>query len=406
MNDKLEQFVDKQLRDLERRGLRKRIRVFGGPAGAQALLGSRQYIQLASNNYLGLTTHPKVCAAAQQAIAVYGTGAGAVMPIAGTMTIHEQCEATLAAFKGTEAALLMPSGFTSNAGTVSALMGPGDLIISDALNHASIIDGIRLSGADKRIYRHADMKALEASLRESTAYAKCLVVTDGVFSMDGDIAPLPDIVELTKKYGAILMVDDAHATGVIGATGRGSVEHFGLHGEVDIQIGTLSKALAGIGGFVAGSQSLIDFLRQSSRPFLFSAALPPSVAATVKAAVEVICEEPEHIQRLRRNTTLFKVGLNQLGFDTGASVTPVTPIILGNSQAAAHMSARLEELGVIATEIVFPMVAETQARIRTIVSAAHSIDELAQALDIFATVAREIGIERGGKTASSRRGSG
>lgn len=392
MNETLEQFVDARLGDLEKRGLKKRIRVFAGPADSSVSVGGRRCIQLSSNNYLGLTTHPRVRAAAVEAIAAFGTGAGAVMPIAGTMTVHEECEAELAKLKGAEAALLMPSGYTANAGTVAALMGPGDLIISDALNHASIIDGIRLSGAEKRIYPHADMTALEDSLRESKSYAKCLVVTDGVFSMDGDIAPLPKIVALVEAYGAILMVDDAHATGVLGERGSGSVEHFGLHGRVEIQIGTLSKAMGAVGGFVAARKKVVDLLRQTSRPFLFSAALPPSVAATVKAAVEVIRDEPQHVQRLRRNTKLFKDGLNSLGFDTGASETPITPVIIGNSKAAARMSESLEEEGVIASEIVFPMVAETQARIRTIVTASHSEDELTRALAIFGKVGRKLGL--------------
>jgi glycine C-acetyltransferase len=392
MSGALERFAEARLGDLEKRGLRKRIRVFEGPAASSVSVGGRRCIQLSSNNYLGLTTHPKVRAAAAEAIAAFGTGAGAVMPIAGTMTVHEECEAALAKLKGAEAALLMPSGYTANAGTVAALMGPGDLVISDALNHASIIDGIRLSGAEKRIYPHADMAALAGFLRESEAYAKCLVVTDGVFSMDGDIAPLPEIVALAEAYGAILMVDDAHATGVLGARGAGSVEHFGLHGRVEIQIGTLSKAMGAVGGFVAARRTIVDLLRQTSRPFLFSAALPPSVAATVKAAVEVMGDEPRHLERLRRNTKLFKDGLTRLGFDTGASETPITPVIIGSSKAAAQMSARLEEEGVIAGEIVFPMVAEAQARIRTIVTASHSEGELTEALEVFARVGRQLGV--------------
>jgi glycine C-acetyltransferase len=392
MSGALEQFAEARLGDLEKRGLRRRIRVFEGPAASSVSVGGRRRIQLSSNNYLGLTTHPRVRAAAAEAIAAFGTGAGAVMPIAGTMTVHEECEAALAKLKGAEAAILMPSGYTANAGTVAALLGPGDLVISDALNHASIIDGIRLSGAEKRIYPHADMAALAGFLRESKAYAKCLVVTDGVFSMDGDVAPLPEIVALTEAYGAILMVDDAHATGVLGARGAGSVEHFGLHGRVEIQIGTLSKAMGAVGGFVAARRPIVDLLRQTSRPFLFSAALPPSVAATVKAAVEVMGDEPRHLERLRRNTKLFKDGLTRLGFDTGASETPITPVIIGSSKAAAQMSARLEEEGVIATEIVFPMVAEAQARIRTIVTAAHSEDELTEALAVFARVGRQLGL--------------
>jgi glycine C-acetyltransferase len=343
MSNTLEQFVDAALSDLAQQGLKKRIRVFETAAQSSVVVAGRCCIQLSSNNYLGLTTNPRVCAAAAEALSTFGTGAGAVMPIAGTMVIHEQCEATLAELKGAEAGLLMPSGYMANVGTVAALVGPGDVIISDELNHASIIDGIRLSGAEKRIYRHADMGALEKCLREATNYRRCLVVTDGVFSMDGDIAPLPEVVALKEKYGVALMVDDAHATGVLGKTGGGTVEHFNLHGRVEIQIGTLSKALGAVGGFVAASKSVIEFLRQKSRPFLFSSALPPSVAASVKAAAEVIREEPSHLRRLWENTEFFKAGLNQLGFNTGASKTPITPIIIGDSKLAAKMSSHLEE---------------------------------------------------------------
>ncbi len=392
MNRSLQQFVDAALSDLANRGLRKRIRVLKSAAESSVAVGGRRCIQLASNNYLGLTTHPKVRAAATQAISDWGTGAGAVMPIAGTMTIHEECEAKLAELKGAEAALLMPSGYTANVGTVAALMGPGDLVISDELNHASIIDGIRVSGADKRIYRHADIGSLEQHLREARNYSKCLVVTDGVFSMDGDIAPLPEIVGVTERYGAMLMVDDAHATGVLGKTGGGSVEHFDLHRHVDIQIGTLSKAVGAVGGFVASSRSVIEFLRQKSRSFLFSAGLPPSVAASVKAAVEVIKEEPWHLRRLWENTAFLKSGFDRLGFDTGSSKTPITPVIIGDSKTATKMSENLEGEGVLATEVVFPMVPETQARIRTIVMASHSREDLAAALGAFEKAGRKLGI--------------
>jgi glycine C-acetyltransferase len=392
MSNTLEQFVDAALSDLAQQGLKKRIRVFETAAQSSVIVAGRCCIQLSSNNYLGLTTNPRVCAAAAEALSTFGAGAGAVMPIAGTMVIHKQCEATLAELKGTEAGLLMPSGYTANVGTVAALVGPGDVIISDELNHASIIDGIRLSGAEKRIYPHADMDALEKCLREATNYRRCLIVTDGVFSMDGDIAPLPEVVALKEKYGAALMVDDAHATGVLGKTGGGTVEHFNLHGRVEIQIGTLSKALGAVGGFVAASKSVIEFLRQKSRPFLFSSALPPSVAASVKAAAEVIREEPSHLRRLWENTEFFKAGLNQLGFNTGASKTPITPVIIGDSKLAAKMSAHLEEEGVLAGEILFPMVPEKLARIRTIVMASHSREELTKALIAFEKVGKELGI--------------
>jgi glycine C-acetyltransferase len=388
----LQQFVEDALSDLAERGLRKRMRILESAAGSCVTVGGRRCIQLSSNNYLGLTTHPAVCAAAREAMSTFGTGAGAVMPIAGTMTIHETCERTLAALKGAQAGLLMPSGYTANVGTVAALMGRDDLVVSDELNHASIIDGIRLSDADKRIYRHSDMDALEQCLRDAAKYRKCLLVTDGVFSMDGDIAPLPEIVALKNRYGVTLMVDDAHATGVLGKRGGGSVEHFGLHGEVEIQIGTLSKALAAVGGFVAASRSVIDFLRQKSRPFLFSAGMPPAVVASVTAAVEVLGNEPARLRRLWDNTEFFKNGLNALGFNTGASKTPITPVIIGDSKTTARMSERLEQEGVLAGEIVYPMVPETQARLRTIVMATHSREELTRALQAFERVGKELGV--------------
>lgn len=392
MSDAFQSFVAASLEDLTRRGIQKRLRISQSAAGASVKVGNRSCIQLSSNNYLGLTTHPKVCAAAAEALREFGTGSGAVMPISGAMTVHEECEQALASFKATEAAMLMPSGYTANVGTVAALMGPGDLVISDELNHASIIDGIRLSGAEKRIYPHSDIEALERILQETAGFGKRLIVTDGVFSMDGDIAPLPAIVELKDRYGATLMLDDAHATGVLGEHGGGTAEHFGLSGKVDIQIGTLSKALAAVGGFVASSRGVIDLLRQKSRPFLFSCSLPPSVAASITAAIAVIATEPDHRKRLWENATYFRHGLMALGFNTGSSQTPITPVIIGDSSRAAAMSERLELEGVLASEILFPMVSEKLARIRTIVSAAHSRQQLESALAAFAKVGRELKI--------------
>lgn len=391
-SERFECFVEACLTDLDRRGLIQRVRVLEGPAASTVVVKGQRCVQLASNNYLGLTTHPKVRAAASEALESFGTGAGAVRPIAGTMTIHEECERKLAALKGTEAAVLMQSGYTANVGVVTALMETDDLIISDELNHASIIDGIRLSGAEKRIYPHADLNALERFLKESSRYKKCLVVTDGVFSMDGDIAPLPEIVALTERYGAALMVDDAHATGVLGKTGGGTVEHFGLHGRVAIQIGTLSKALGAVGGFIAASAKTIELMRQRSRPFLFSSALPPSVAAGVMAALDVLRSEPWRLRQLWENTRFFKEGLKGLGFDMGASETPITPVIIGDSKRAGRMSALLEGHGVFATAIVYPMVAETKARIRAIVMATHSHDELTLALRAFEEAGRELAL--------------
>jgi len=392
MTGRLDAYATTVLEDMEHRGLLHRARPIWSAAESTVEMGGRRLVQLASNNYLGLTTHPAVLRAAADAVQVFGTGAGAVRAIVGTMTVHEVCEAKLAALKGAEAAVLMPSGFTANVGVVTALMGPGDLIVSDELNHASIIDGIRLSGAEKRIYPHKDLRALEVCLRDAHRFAKCLVVTDGVFSMDGDIAPLPDIVRLTRQYGATLMVDDAHATGVLGKAGGGTAEHFGVHGGVDIQIGTLSKALAAVGGFIASSRPVVELIRQRARPFLFSAALPPAVAASVTAAMDIMATEPERQARLWENTRYFKGELVRLGFDIGMSETPITPVILGDSKRAQHMSQLLEDAGVLATPIVYPMVPEPKARIRTIVMATHSREELAHAIDAFERIGRSLGV--------------
>jgi glycine C-acetyltransferase len=320
-----------------------------------------------------------------------------VRTIAGTMTLHEELERRLAAFKHTEAVLTFQSGFTANSGVIPTITGERDLIVSDELNHASIIDGVRLSKASRAVYPHKDVDGLEQVLREARAkggpagpYEHILVITDGVFSMDGDIAPMPGICDVSERYEAAVMIDDAHASGVLGRNGRGTVDHFGLHGRVDIQVGTLSKAVGVLGGYVAGTQALRDYLIQRSRPFLFSTSHPPAVVAACLAAIDVLESEPERIERLWDNTRFFKAGLTNLGYDTGISETPITPVIVGDSERAGALSARLLELGVFAQAVVYPTVAIDRARIRTIVSSEHTRDDLQACLDAFATAGREL----------------
>jgi glycine C-acetyltransferase len=367
-------------------------------------LDGRRVISLSSNDYLGLTHHPRMKAAAEQAARDLGAGSGAVRTIAGTMSIHEQLEAELAAFKHTEAVLTFQSGFTANTGVIPAITDERDLIVGDQLNHASIIDGMRLSKAPRRIYPHADVDALRDVLldaqergrqdpgHEGEPYRLILVVTDGVFSMDGDIAPLPGIVEAAEAVGAAVFIDDAHASGVLGRNGRGTVDHFGLHGRVAIQVGTLSKAVGVLGGYVAGSAALRDWLTQRARPFLFSTSHPPAVAAACLEAVRIMQDEPELLDRLWSNTTRFKGELTRLGFDTGTSETPITPVIVGTSEAAIRFSERLLEEGVFATSVVYPTVALDRARLRTIVTAALSDEQLDRALGAFDRVGHELGL--------------
>jgi glycine C-acetyltransferase len=366
-------------------------------------IDGERLVSLSSNDYLGLTHHPRLREAAIRAVRDLGVGSGAVRTIAGTMAVHEQLEAELAAFKGTEAALTFQSGFTANTGVIPAITGETDLIVSDSLNHASIIDGMRLSRAPRVVYPHADVAALREVLREAVdrgrpngagPYRLILVVTDGVFSMDGDIAPLPGIVEAAEAHGAAVMVDDAHASGVLGRHGRGSVDHFGLDGRVAIQIGTLSKAVGVLGGYVAGARDLRDLLTQRARPFLFSTSHPPAVVAACIEAIRVMQDEPELSERLWANTRRFKTGLARLGFDTGRSETPITPVLLGDAGLAQRFSNRLLGEGVFAQPVVYPTVAIDQARIRTIVTAAHTDAMLDRALEAFATVGRELGVVR------------
>jgi len=392
-------FLGDELADLRARHLYRPLRVMSSAQGPIVSIDDRRLISLSSNDYLGLTHHPRLREAALGAVRDFGAGSGAVRTIAGTMTLHEELERDLAAFKETEAVLTFQSGFTANTGVIPTITGEGDLIVSDALNHASIIDGMRLSKAPRKIYPHRDTEALREILREARdkgregtglPYRLILVVTDGVFSMDGDIAPLPAIVEAAEEHGAAVFVDDAHASGVLGRNGRGSVDHFGLHGRVAIQVGTLSKAVGVLGGYVAGSQDLRDILIQRARPFLFSTSHPPAVAAACKEAIAVMLDEPELLERLWTNTRRFKAELARLGFDTGASETPITPVMMGDPDTASRFSQRLFEEDVFAQPVVFPTVALDKARIRTIVTAAHSEEQLDRALEAFATVGREL----------------
>jgi glycine C-acetyltransferase len=391
MPESLEAFLDQQLDGLREQGLLRSFRILDGPQGSRARIDGKQVINLSSNNYLGLNTHPKLCEAATRAIEQLGVGSGAVRTIIGTMAIHEELERKLAEFKHTEATLVLQSGFTANAAVIGPLLGDGDLVISDELNHASIIDGIRLTKAARRVYSHSDTGALEQVLKETRGqYAKTLIVTDGVFSMDGDIAPLDRIADLAEHYGAITMVDDAHASGVLGERGSGTVSHYGLHSRWDIQVGTLSKAIGAIGGYVACSQKLRRLMEHRARPLLFSTSHPPSVTATCIAALDLLYSDVGQalIERLWANTRMFKAGLETLGFNTGISQTPITPVIVGAGARAMQFSDQLFAAGVFAQGIAFPTVARDKGRVRTIVTAAHTRADLEEALNVFESVGR------------------
>ena len=389
----LDSFLSEELDALRQKHLFRGLRVLEGQQLPEARFDGHPVINLSSNNYLGLNTHGRLVDAAKRATETFGVGSGAVRTIAGTMQIHLELEKAIARFKHVEASVVFQSGFTANAGTVSSILGKGDLIISDELNHASIIDGCRLSRAEIRVFPHKDLNHLEEILKETANFAgKKLLITDGVFSMDGDIAPLPALVELGERYGAILMVDDAHSSGVLGKDGRGTVDHFNLHGRVDIQVGTLSKAIGSLGGYVCGSRNLIDFLYHRARPFLFSTSHPPAVAASCLAAFQVLQEEPKWIERLWDNTRFFKAGLERLGFNTGQSETPITPIIVGKGDLAMRFSDELFANGVFAQGIGFPTVPEARSRLRTIVTATHTQSQLQRALDVMGQVGRRLGI--------------
>jgi glycine C-acetyltransferase len=385
-------YVSAELEDLRRQGLLRSLRVLQSEQAARASIDGRSVVNLSSNNYLGLTTHPKLRACAEQAIRRYGVGSGSVRPIAGTMELHMELERRLAAFKNTEAVVVFQSGFTANAGTVSSILTRDDVVVSDELNHASIIDGCRLSRADIKVFSHRDVDEARAIVRGLPAKQRKLIISDGVFSMDGDLGALPGLCEVAEEFECIMMVDDAHASGVFGRNGRGTIDHFDLHGRVDVQVGTLSKAIGALGGYVAGSRALIEFLYHRARPFLFSTSHPPSVAATCLAAIDVLEHEPHLIDRLWENTRFFKSGLQKLGFNTGASESPITPVIAGEAPVAMRLSDRLFTEGVFAQGIGFPTVPRDKARVRTIVTATHTREDLQFALDAFAKVGRELGI--------------
>ncbi|MEX0626210.1 MAG: glycine C-acetyltransferase [Chloroflexota bacterium] len=390
-------FLDAEIEDLKAKGLYRRLRVVQSEQRSRCMIDGREVITLSSNNYLGLNTHPRLRDAAIEAVRRFGAGSGAVRTIAGTMSLHEELERRLAEFKQVPAVLTFQSGFTANTGVIPIVAPEGAVIVSDALNHASIIDGIRLTKAERKVFPHADMDGLRAVLAEVRAAPggadrTVLVITDGVFSMDGDIARLPEIVGAAEEADAIVYVDDAHASGVLGRNGRGSIDHFGLHGRVQIQVGTLSKAIGVLGGYVAGSQALRDILIHRARPFLFSTSHPPAVAAACLAAIDVLESEPELIERLWQNTRLFKAGLARLGFDIGASETPITPVIAGSGAMAMKLSDRLFEEGVFAQGIGFPTVPDDRSRVRTIVTAEHTHDELETCLAAFEKVGHELAL--------------
>src|ERR1700682_5681625 len=391
-------YLTGQLNELNAKGTPARLRALDDEQAAVCTFDGKKVINLASNNYLGLTTHPKLREAALEATRKYGVGSGAVRTIAGTMKIHMELEEKIARFKNVEACVVFQSGFTANAGTVSSFLGKDDFIISDELNHASIIDGCRLSRAKILVFRHKDVAHAEEQLASvKNQPGKKLLISDGVFSMDGDIGPLPGLCEAAEKYGAIMMVDDAHAFGVLGRNGRGTIDHFNMHGRVDIQVGTLSKAIGALGGYVCGTRDLIDFLYHRARPFLFSTSHPPSVAATCIAAFDVLETEPQWMEQLWANTRFWKKELGLLGFNIGgqttpASETPITPIIIGDGRLTMDFSRELFKEGVLGTGIAFPTVPEGKARVRTIMTATHTNEELQRALDVLQRVGKKLGI--------------
>ncbi|MDT8306273.1 MAG: glycine C-acetyltransferase [Anaerolineae bacterium] len=388
-NDNIAWIAD-ELEHLREAGLYTHIRTIESAMGARVRIDGRELLNFCANNYLGLANHPRMRDAAKRAIDSYGIGPGAVRTIAGTMTLHEKLEERLAEFKGAEACITFQSGFTANLGAIPALVGRGDVIFSDALNHASIIDGCRLSRAQIVRYEHTDVDDLRRQIEATTDYTRRLIITDGVFSMDGDIAPLDKIADVAEEQGIMLMVDDAHGEGVLGDGGRGIVDHFGLHGRVDIEIGTLSKAFGVVGGMVSGKKLIVDWLRQRGRPFLFSSAMTvPDVAACIEA-IDILTESTELVDKLWANADLFRRGMEEMGFDTGHSETPIVPVMLGEAPLAQQFSRRLFDLGVFAMAIGYPTVPEGKARIRVMNSAAHSPSDIEQALDIFSQAGREL----------------
>lgn len=385
-------FLGSELDSLRSQGLYRPLRILETEQAAHATFDHTSVVNLSSNNYLGLTTHPRLREAALEAVRKYGAGTGSVRTIAGTMDLHMELERRLAAFKHVESVVVFQSGFAANAGTVAAVLSKEDVVVSDELNHASIIDGCRLSRAAIKVFPHKDAAAAGAILRGLPRDQRKLLITDGVFSMDGDVGALPELAAIAEESGAIMMVDDAHASGVFGRQGRGTVDHFDLHGRVDIQVGTLSKAIGVLGGYVAGTKNLIEWLYHRARPFLFSTSHPPAVTAACIAALDVLEQEPQWMERLWDNTRFFKAGLTQLGFDTGRSESPITPVIVGEASRAAAMSDKLFKAGVFAQSIGFPTVPQGSARLRTIVTATHRQEDLQYALDRFGQIGKELGV--------------
>lgn len=385
-------FIVAELESLKAQGMYNIIRTIESSVGAWTVVDGKRVLNMCSNNYLGFANEAQLKAAAIRAIEEYGVGPAAVRSIAGTMSLHRELERKLAEFKGCEDAVTFQSGFCANLATIPLLAGPGAVIFTDELNHASIIDGCRLTKAERLIYPHRDVQALAKALEERKNVAVKLIITDGVFSMDGDLAPLPEIVELAERYEALVVVDDAHGEGVLGSHGRGIVDHFGLHGRVDIEVGTLSKAFGVMGGYVAGKKEIVEFLRQRGRPFLFSSAATPADVAACIAAVDILMRSEERVKKLWENTRYFKAKMVELGFDIGQSQTPITPAMLGEARTAWDFSKMLFEEGVFAQAITYPTVPKGKARIRVMVSAIHTKEDLDFALDKFAKVGRKLGV--------------
>jgi glycine C-acetyltransferase len=390
-------FLREEYEDLVRQDLDWRLRILSGPSAPWCIVDGKKVLMFCSNNYLGLSNHPRLKAAAMEAVETHGAGSGSVRPIAGNMDLHVELERRLARFKGAEGSLVYQTGFAANAGLIPQLAGKGDLIISDELNHGSIIDGVRLSSAERKVYRHGNSddlaKVLDEAERASPTFRRILIITDGVFSMDGDIAPLDKVAALGAEHGAIVYVDDAHGEGVLGEGGRGIVSHFNLSRDmVQVEMGTFSKAFGVVGGHVSGSRDLVNFAYNKSRTWLLSGSHPPAVVAACLAAVDVLESEPQHVQRLWDNTRYFKKAMRDLGFDIGKSETPITPVMVGESAMAKRLSSKLFEIGVFALPIVYPMVAQGKARIRTIMNAALTREDLDFAIGAFETAGKELGI--------------
>lgn len=386
-------FLKEKIQELKDQGVYRKLPILGGANEAECILNGKKVINLSSNNYLGFANHPRLKKAAIEAVEKYGVGSGAVRTIVGNMDIHEELDRKLAEFKREEAVMTYQSGFNCNAGTIQAITEKGDLIISDELNHASIIDGARLSRADKTVFKHADMNHLETVLKENKdKYRNMLIITDGVFSMDGDIAPLPEIVDLAEKYNAMTYVDDAHGSGVLGESGRGTVDHFGLHGRIDFTIGTLSKAIGVVGGYVAGSETMRDWLSHRGRPLLFSTSLPPAAVGAITEAINMLMTTTEYTDRLWDNAKYFKQKISQLGFNIGNSQTPITPVIIGDEAKTMEFSRKLLENGVFVSAIVFPTVPRGTGRLRCMVTAGHTKDQLDSAVETFKKVGEEMNL--------------